>query len=107
MSQGKEKISKRQIAKLAQLARIKLSPKEEEQLANDLAAILDYFKDINALPTERVTAIDYYQLEENQTREDESKSTTEKEEERERIKKNFPQRKSGFLRVKAVLRQAN
>jgi len=99
----KKVIDEKEVARLAQLARINLSPKEEEQLAKDLAAILAYFKDINALAVEAAEIIDYYQLKKNQARMDEIVQASVKE--KKLIKDNFPQCKRNYLKVKAVLKQ--
>lgn len=47
-------IGKRELEHLAKLARIELDPKEEEKLLKDLEAILDYFKELQALDTSLV-----------------------------------------------------
>lgn len=47
-------IDKRELEKLAKLARIELDPKEEDRLLNDLGNILDHFKELQALDTSAV-----------------------------------------------------
>ena len=47
-------ITKRELEHLAKLARIELDPREEEKLLEDLGAILDYVKELQALDTSAV-----------------------------------------------------
>ncbi len=47
-------IDKRELEKLAKLARIELDPKEEDRLLKDLSNILDHFKELQALDTSTV-----------------------------------------------------
>ncbi len=47
-------LTKRELAHLADLARIELDPKEEEKLLADLGKILDHFKELQALDTAAV-----------------------------------------------------
>jgi aspartyl-tRNA(Asn)/glutamyl-tRNA(Gln) amidotransferase subunit C len=47
-------IGKKELEHLAQLSRIELDPKEEEKLLADLGAILDHFKELQALDTTNV-----------------------------------------------------
>ncbi|MEY2984452.1 MAG: Aspartyl-tRNA(Asn) amidotransferase subunit / Glutamyl-tRNA(Gln) amidotransferase subunit [Cyanobacteriota bacterium] len=43
-----------QVQKIAQLARLEITPEEEVQFAQQLSSILDYFEQLNELPTEGV-----------------------------------------------------
>jgi aspartyl-tRNA(Asn)/glutamyl-tRNA(Gln) amidotransferase subunit C len=47
-------IGKKELEHLAQLSRIELDPKEEDKLLADLGAILNYFKELQALDTTNV-----------------------------------------------------
>lgn len=47
-------ITKKELAHLAQLSRIEIDPKEADKLINDLGAILDHFKELQALDTSNV-----------------------------------------------------
>jgi aspartyl-tRNA(Asn)/glutamyl-tRNA(Gln) amidotransferase subunit C len=47
-------ISKKELEHLAALSRIELDPAEEEKLLSDLGAILDRFKELQALDTNNV-----------------------------------------------------
>ena len=47
-------IGKKELEHLAQLSRIEIDPKEADKLINDLGAILDHFKELQALDTSNV-----------------------------------------------------
>jgi aspartyl-tRNA(Asn)/glutamyl-tRNA(Gln) amidotransferase subunit C len=47
-------IGKKELEHLAHLSRIELDPKEEDKLIADLGAILDHFKELQALDTANV-----------------------------------------------------
>jgi len=94
-------ISKKQIRKIAGLARISLKSVEEEKFAKDIGDILDSFKVINKLELKQVKKFDHYKLKENRMREDKIEENM--QDEKEGIKKNFPQKKKDYLTVKAVL----
>ncbi len=47
-------LTKRDLEHLAELARIKLDPKEEEKLLNDLRNILEHFNELQELDTSNV-----------------------------------------------------
>lgn len=47
-------INKRELERLAKLARIELDPAEEEKLLKDLGNILEHFKELQALDTANV-----------------------------------------------------
>ena len=46
-----------ELEQLAKLARIELYPEEEKKLLGDMEKILDYFKELQKLPTEHVTPL--------------------------------------------------
>jgi aspartyl-tRNA(Asn)/glutamyl-tRNA(Gln) amidotransferase subunit C len=94
-------ISKEEVKRIAELARINLQPEEEEKFAQEIGSVLDYFKDISQLELESVENFDHYDLKENYTREDLFEEN--KETEKAAIKHNFPREKGGCLSVKAVL----
>ena len=47
-------IGKKELEHLAQLSRIEIDPKEADKLITDLGAILDHFKELQALDTSNV-----------------------------------------------------
>ena len=62
----KQKISKEQIRKTSQLARINLEKNEEEKFSNEIGSILTYFKNISEIETREIERIDHYNLKKNQ-----------------------------------------
>lgn len=94
-------ISKEQVERTASLARIQLSDEEQEKFAEEMAVILDNFKDISEIETSEIESLDHYELAENNLREDEIDLAS--DETKELIKKNFPSREDDYLKVKAVL----
>lgn len=97
----KQIISKEQIKKTAQLARININEQEEEKFTKEIGAILEYFKDISEVEDQEIEKIDHYDLQKNQLRRDEAREKD--EEKKENIRKQFPKRKDDYLDVKAVL----
>ena len=66
-------INKELLEHLARLARIELDEKEEPKLLSDLVAILNYFKELEALDTTGVVPMDGGTQLKNVFREDEAK----------------------------------
>lgn len=94
-------ISKEEVQKVAKLARINVTEQEQERFARDLSGILEHFQDLNQLDVSDVETINFLATEANQVREDEPQEN--KEAEKERIRKQFPEREDNYLKVKAVL----
>lgn len=91
-------INKTALTHLAKLARIELDPKEEEKLLKDLAAILDYFKELEALDTTNVVPMAGGTDLENIFREDTERENTDCG----AGVVSFPETKNGFLKVPSV-----
>ncbi len=51
------KLEKKDLEHLAKLARFDVRPDQEERFLNDLGKILDYFNDLNAVDTSKVSPI--------------------------------------------------
>lgn len=90
-------ISKEDIKKLAELARIKLTAKEEEGLEKDLRSILAYVEklkevDVSGVPemTHAVEAKNIFRADEPEKREDIL------------LADQFPEEERGYLKVKGV-----
>ena len=94
-------ISKEQVDKTAKLARIQLTEKEQEKFTEEMAVILDNFKDINEIDTSEIESFNHYELVENNLRNDEIEEASDVT--KKIIKKNFPDKKDDYLKVKAVL----
>lgn len=94
-------ISKEEVQKVAKLGRINISDQEQEKFAKDLSGILDHFKDLSQLDISDAEPVNFLATEENQVREDVERDNG--EDEKENIKKQFPDREGNYLKVKAVL----
>lgn len=86
------------VAHVAQLAGLKLTPKEIKKFQNQLGKVLDYISQLNKLktagvePTSQVTGL------ENVFRKDEPSSSLSQEE----VLQNTPNQHNGFFKVKAI-----
>jgi len=100
-----KKITIEEVRKTAELARIKLTKKEEKTFTQDLDNILDFFGSIQEVQSEKVEKFDHYQLNNNQLRVDE---VLEKPEGLVAgIKGNFPDQENDYLKVRNVLNKSN
>jgi aspartyl-tRNA(Asn)/glutamyl-tRNA(Gln) amidotransferase subunit C len=98
-------ITKEQILHLAELARLKIGDDEIEKLTQDLNKILSYVEKIQELNLKDIEPLTNI-LERLPLREDEILSEEERkiiEEIREKIIKNFPQKKGSHLKVPKIL----
>lgn len=95
-------IDQEQVRKVAHLARLELTPPEEEQFTTQLSSILDYFQQLSELdvsdvpPTTR--AIDVS----NVTRPDELQPYSD----RQAILDSAPEQESDFFKVPKILSEA-
>lgn len=93
-------ITKEEVAKLAKLARVGLSPEEIEALSTQMGEILDYVKQLDEIdtssvePTSQVTGLS------NVLSTDEVKDC---DLSRDELLANAPQRENGYIKVKSVL----
>ena len=92
-------LTKEEVRKISELARINLSDAEIEKFQKDLTVILDYISELNKVDTEGVEAITQVTGLENVFRPD----TARYSELREAIIKNFTESKDGFLKIKSIL----
>ncbi|HEY9646428.1 MAG TPA: Asp-tRNA(Asn)/Glu-tRNA(Gln) amidotransferase subunit GatC [Chroococcidiopsis sp.] len=92
-------MDREQVQKVAHLARLELTPKEEEQLTTQLSSILDYFEQLSELDTSNVNpttrAIDVS----NVTRPDALQPFAN----REAILDSAPDREEEFFKVPQIL----
>ncbi|MEB3180564.1 MAG: Asp-tRNA(Asn)/Glu-tRNA(Gln) amidotransferase subunit GatC [Nostocaceae cyanobacterium] len=92
-------IDRETVLKVAHLARLELSPEEEEKFTAQLGDILDYFEQLSELDTSNVDpttrAIDVINI----TREDELQPYPE----RESILQNAPEQEGEFFKVPKIL----
>jgi len=94
-------IDERTMAKLEQLAGLKLSPEERERLKSDLTRILDYFQKLGELDTEGVPPFDPLPGRVNAWREDEPEPSLSPEE----ALRNAPQTEREHFKVPRVFGQ--
>ncbi|MBN2093787.1 MAG: Asp-tRNA(Asn)/Glu-tRNA(Gln) amidotransferase subunit GatC [Candidatus Zambryskibacteria bacterium] len=93
-------ISKEDIKKLADLARIEMTEKEIEKLSTEIDDILDYIGQISHFTKASRDEFDENQIR-NVMREDES--DPEKPDSREELIGEFPEREGDYLKVKKIL----
>ena len=98
-------ISKEDVEKVAKLARIEISEKENKKFAGELNSILDFFKNLSEVETEAAAEFDHFKLTKNQFREDEIDEAS--DDEKEAMRELFPDRKGGHLKVKEVLNNSH
>lgn len=93
-------LEKDEIKHIAALARIGLSEKEIEKYQGDLSQVLDYFKKLEDLDTEKIEEIGHITGMHSVFRKDESEDC--EEEIKKRILKNAPDGKDNYFKVKSV-----
>lgn len=90
-----------EVKHIAALARIGVTDVERERYQKDLSRVLDFFHELQALNTDMIEPIGHITGRVNVTRADETGIGNAMEQ--ELIRKNFPDAKDGFLKVKSVL----
>lgn len=93
-------LSKNQVRKIAQLARIEISKEEAEKYSTELSDILGFVEKLNEADTEGVEPVAHITGAKNVTREDKIIEYNDKT--KEDIINNFPEKKDRFDKVKAV-----
>ncbi len=91
-------IGKKELEHLAKLTRIDIEPGKEEKLIKDLNAVLDYFKELQALDTENVTPMTGGTDLRNMFRGDTDRESTNQRAGTEA----FPEKKDGYLKIPPV-----
>jgi len=94
-------ISPRDIQHLARLARMELTPEEEQRFRNELSAILEFVEKLNEINTENVEPMTGGTTLENAMRPDE-KINQDLELKAKNLVDAVPEEKEGWVRVKAV-----
>jgi len=92
-------ISKKDVEKVAKLARLEISEDEKEKYVQQLGAILQFVEKLNEVDTQGVEPTAQITGLENVMRKDE----VSRGENREKLLSNAPQTEDGFIKVKAVL----
>lgn len=93
-------LSKDEVKKIANLARIEITDAEAEKYSHELSAILGFVEKLNEADTARVEPIAHITGAKNILRED--KVVEYSKETKENIISNFPEKKDRFDKVKAV-----
>ncbi|MDX2098139.1 MAG: Asp-tRNA(Asn)/Glu-tRNA(Gln) amidotransferase subunit GatC [Leptolyngbyaceae cyanobacterium bins.59] len=93
------RIDREQVRKVALLARLQLTPEEEEQYTTQLSSILEYFEQLKELDTSEVPPTTRAIDASNVTREDLLQPCAEREE----ILNSAPERSEDFFRVPKIM----
>lgn len=97
----KEKITKKQVEHIAQLARLKLSGREVSKMQKELAGILDFIGQLNEVDVSSVSDVFLNFSGKNVWRAD--KATPEKQEVIDAMMNQAPNMAGEYIKVKAVL----
>lgn len=92
-------LSREEVKKVANLARLEITPEEEANFAIQLSSILDYFAQIEELNTDKVQPMTRAIEVVNITREDKQVTNSE----RENILNSAPEREDDFFRVPKIM----
>jgi aspartyl-tRNA(Asn)/glutamyl-tRNA(Gln) amidotransferase subunit C len=93
-------LSKEEVKRIAQLARLEISEEEAEKYSKELSDILGFVEKLNEADTEGIEPIAHITGAKNIVRED--KVVEYSDETKENIINNFPEKKDRFDKVKAV-----
>jgi aspartyl-tRNA(Asn)/glutamyl-tRNA(Gln) amidotransferase subunit C len=93
-------LSKSEVQKIAQLARIEITDAEAEKYSKELSDILGFVEKLNEVDTKNIEPIAHITGAKNMTREDKVQEYS--EETKSGIIDNFPEKKDRFDKVKAV-----
>lgn len=92
------KISKKEVERIAGLARLKLEEKEKEGFVRDLSLILDYIEKLKKADTKAVQPLGPVSGRKNRPRKDEVSPFAEKD----RIIRQAPREKEGFIETNKI-----
>jgi aspartyl-tRNA(Asn)/glutamyl-tRNA(Gln) amidotransferase subunit C len=93
-------LSEEEVKNIALLARIGIQEDEIVRYQQELSAVLDFFRELETAVTDDVAPIGHITGMTNATRADRTENFDATGQ--EAIKKNFPDAKDGFLKVKSV-----
>lgn len=94
-------LSREEVIKLAQLARIELTDVEVEKFQKELSTVLDYVEELKAVNVEGLEEVSQVTGLVNVQRDD--KIVEADDQTKEDIFKNSPEMKDGYYKVKAIL----
>lgn len=98
---NRQKLTKDQVQRIADLARIEISNEEKKKYTQEMIAILDYIEQLNEANTDNVKPTTHITGLINVTRED--KDEKQDAEERKRILDCVPQKEGDYIKVKSIL----
>ncbi len=93
-------LTKEEVENVALLSRIGLTEEDIPRYQKDLSAVLDFFRELETLPTDDVMPIGHITGRTDVMRSDESEVCSELEV--QHIMHNVPETKDGFVKVKSV-----
>jgi aspartyl-tRNA(Asn)/glutamyl-tRNA(Gln) amidotransferase subunit C len=93
-------LSKEEVKNIALLARIGIKDDEISKYQEELSAVLDFFRELETVATDDVVPIGHITGRTDVSRADRAEDFGDTG--KEMIKKNFPDSKDGFLKVKSV-----
>ena len=93
------KLSEKEVEHIAKLSRLNLTSKEIEKFASQISSILEYVEQLGKVDTKNIQPIGNITGLFNVSREDEVGESYSQEE----MLKNAPDKKDGYLKVKAIL----
>ena len=97
----KNKVSKKEVEKIASLARLSLSEKELESRTNDMNNILNYMDSLNEINTDGVEELLNVHDMNNSLREDEYSNSISKKD----VLKNSPSKNENYIEVPLTVKQ--
>ena len=97
----KNKVSKKEVEKIASLARLSLSEKELESRTNDMNNILNYMDSLNEINTDGVEELLNVHDMNNSLREDEYSSPISKKD----VLKNSPSKNENYIEVPLTVKK--
>ena len=96
-------LTKKEVEKIAELARLGLDEKEKEKFAKDLSSVLDYIAKLSELNVEKVKPLSGGTSQFNITRKDDPASDIADDEMKGQILKAAPDRDDDYFKVPSVL----
>lgn len=97
----KNKVSKKEVEKIASLARLSLSEKELESRTNDMNNILNYMDSLNEINTDGVEELFNVHDMNNSLREDEYSNSISKKD----VLKNSPSKNENYIEVPLTVKK--
>lgn len=97
-------ITKQEVLKIAELARIGISEEEKEKLTSDLSLVIGYIQKLSEVNVEKVEPMTGGTNLESVTREDDSSKDIADDEMKADILKSAPNKENGYFKVPSILK---